>query len=119
MNVPLFDWFKTRSATRQSEARLASFDISREMARRDLSRDYQTAIARARSNWSQIETAREQVRLSEENYRLAKLRYEGGEGLALDVVSAQTQVAQARGNYFSAISAYLNARADFEVASGQ
>ena len=119
VNVPLFDWFKTRSAMRQSEARLASFDISREMARRDLSRDYQTAIARARSNWSQIETAREQVRLSEENYRLAKLRYEGGEGLALDVVSAQTQVAQARGNYFSAISAYLNARADFEVASGQ
>ena len=42
-----------------------------------------------------------------------------GEGLALDVVAAQSQLAQARGNYFSAISAYLNARADFEVASGQ
>ncbi|MGD0580313.1 MAG: TolC family protein, partial [Bryobacteraceae bacterium] len=96
-----------------------SFDISREMARRDLSRNYQTAVARVRSTWAQIETTREQVRLSGENYRLAKVRYEGGEGLALDVVSAQSQLAQARGNYFSAISAYLNARADFEVASGQ
>ncbi len=119
VNVPVFDWFKALSATRQSQVRLQSFDISREIARRDLSRDYQTAIARLRSTWSQIETTREQVRLSEENYRLAKVRYEGGEGLALDVVSAQTQMAQARGNYFSAISAYLNARADFEVASGQ
>jgi len=119
VNVPIFDWLKAWSATKQSQVRLESFDISREMARRELSRDYQTAIARVRSTWAQIETTREQVRLSEENYRLAQVRYEGGEGLALDVVAAQSQLAQARGNYFSAISAYWNARADLEVASGQ
>ena len=119
VTLPIFDWMKAVSATKQAQARLDSFDVSREVAKRDLSRDYQSALAKLRSTWAQIETTRQQVRLSEENYRLAKVRYEGGEGLALDVVAAQSQLAQARGNYFSAISAYLNARADYEVASGQ
>jgi outer membrane protein TolC len=59
------------------------------------------------------------VSLSQENFRLSQVKYEGGEGLALDVVAAQSQLAQALGNYYSAIAAYFNARADFEVASGK
>ena len=47
------------------------------------------------------------------------LRYEGGEGLALDLVAAQNQLAQARTNYYTAVANYLNARADLEVAAGK
>jgi outer membrane protein TolC len=47
------------------------------------------------------------------------LRYEGGEGPALDVVLAQTQLTQARTNYYTAKANYLNARADLEVAAGK
>ena len=60
-----------------------------------------------------------QVKLSEDNLRLSRVRYEGGEGTALDVVTAQTQLAQARSNYYAARANYLNARADLEVASGR
>ena len=119
VNVPIFDWLKGWSATKQAHIRLESFDISRDIARRNLSKEYQSALTRMRLTWSQIETTRQQVSLSQENFRLAQVKYEGGEGLALDVVAAQSQLAQARGNYFSAIAAYFNARADFEVASGQ
>jgi len=119
VNVPIFDWLKSWSATKQAHIRLESFDITRDIARRNLSKEYQSALARVRLTWAQIETTRQQVSLSDENFHLAKVKYEGGEGLALDVVAAQSQLAQARGNYYSAISAYFNARSDLEVASGQ
>jgi outer membrane protein TolC len=119
VNVPIFDWLKAWSATKQAHIRLESFDITRDIARRNLSKEYQSARARVRLTWAQIETTRQQVSLSAENYHLAQVKYEGGEGLALDVVAAQSQLAQARGNYFSAIAAYFNARSDLEVASGQ
>jgi outer membrane protein TolC len=57
--------------------------------------------------------------LSEEDLKLSRIRYEGGEGAALDVVTAQNQLAQARSNYYSAIANYLTARVDLEVASGR
>ena len=49
----------------------------------------------------------------------SRVRYEGGEGLALDVVAAQNQLAQARTNYYTTLVNYLNARADLEVAAGK
>ena len=62
---------------------------------------------------------RTQVRTSEDNLKLAHVRYEGGEGPALDVVVAVGQLAQAQTNYFTLLSNYANALADLEVASGR
>jgi HAE1 family hydrophobic/amphiphilic exporter-1 len=48
-------------------------------------------------------------------------RRQQGQGLLapIDVVAAQTQLAQARSNYYTAIANYLNARSDLEVAAGR
>ena len=63
--------------------------------------------------------AGEQVKLFEENLKLSRVRYEGGEGPALDVVVAQSQLQQARANYYGTLFLYTGARADLEVAAGQ
>ena len=60
-----------------------------------------------------------QAELAGEDLRLSRIRYEGGEGSALDVVAAQNGLAQARSNYYTTMANYLNARADLEVASGR
>ena len=57
--------------------------------------------------------------VSEENLRMSHIRYEGGEGLASEVVTAQNQLAQARSNYYSALAGCWNAKMDLEVATGQ
>ena len=119
LNIPVFDWFRARSASRQFRLQAQQVETSRNIAERTFSKDYRDALARVESLYSQIEIADRQARLSEDNLRLSRVRYEGGEGLALDVVAAQSQVAQARANYFSAKTNYLNARADLEVASGR
>jgi outer membrane protein len=119
LQVPVFDWFRARSTMRQSELQAKQVDVSREMAERAFSKEYRDALARVDLLYSQIAIAEKQVNLSEDNLRLSRVRYEGGEGLALDVVAAQTQLAQARANYFTAKANYLSARVDLEVTAGK
>ncbi|MEO8129674.1 MAG: TolC family protein [Bryobacteraceae bacterium] len=118
-NIPVFDFFRNRSLAQQFRVRADQVGTNREISSRTFSRDYQTALARATLIYEQISLARQQVDTSEENLRLSSIRYEGGEGPALDVVAAQTQLTQAQSNYFTALFNYANARADLEVAAGR
>jgi outer membrane protein TolC len=119
LTIPIFDWFRARSQAEQFRLRMEQVDSQRAISTRALSRDYQIALARTRSLHAQIVVAQSQMKASEDNHRLARVRYEGGEGPALDVVVAQTQLAQALTNYYVTLANYANARADLEVAAGR
>ncbi len=119
LNIPVFDWFRARSASRQFQVQAQQVDTTRQVAERVFSKEYQDALARVQLIYAQIATTEAQVKLSEDNLRLSRVRYEGGEGPALDVVVAQAQPVQARTNYYAVRASYLNARADLEVARGQ
>ena len=119
LNIPVFDWFRARSASRQVSLQASQVDTNRQIAERQFSKEYRDALARVEQIYAQIAITEKQVKLSEDNLRLSRVRYEGGEGVALDVVSAQGQLAQARANYFTAKASYLNARVDLEVAAGR
>ena len=118
-NIPIFDFFRNRSLAQQFHVRADQIGTNREISLRNFSREYQTARARVRLIYEQIGMAREQVNTSEENLHLSSVRYEGGEGPSLDVVAAQTQLTQARFNYFTALFNNANAHADLEVAAAQ
>ena len=117
--IPVFDWFRARSAERQFQLQAKQVETQSNIAQRTFSRDYRDALARVELIYGQIAITEEQVNASQENLRLARVRYEGGEGLALDVVAAQSQLAQARTNFYTAKANYLNARADLEVTAGR
>ncbi len=119
LNIPVFDWFKARSATRQFEFRVQQVETSRAITERTFSKEYETALARVRQFHAQISLTRAQTDLAQEDLKLSRVRYEGGEGSALDVVTAQNGLAQARANYYTSVANYLNARVDLEVASGR
>ncbi len=119
LNVPIFDWMRTLNASRQFRRRAEQTESSRAIAERVFSRDYESARTRVKMLFEQIGIAAAQMKLAEEDVRLSRIRFEGGEGSALDVVAAQTQLAQARGSYYTSIANYLNARADREVAAGR
>jgi outer membrane protein TolC len=117
--IPVFDWSRTRSLVAQSRLQADQVETSRAAAERAFSREYQDALARVNQFFAQLKITDEHVRLSLENLRLARVRYQGGEGLALDVVAAQTQLAQARANQYTAKANYANSRADLEVTAGR
>jgi outer membrane protein TolC len=115
----VFDWFRARSASRQFQLQAQQVNTTRQIAERTFSKEYQDALARVQLIYAQIASTDAQVKLSEDNLRLSRVRYEGGEGPALDVVAAQAQLVQVRNNYYAVRASYLNARADLEVARGQ
>ncbi len=119
LTIPIFDWNKARAAMQQARLRTEQIDSTRAISERNFSREYQGALARVKRLFEQIALTERQVKLAEEDLRLSRVRYEGGEGLALDVVSAQNQYAQARTNYYVTMVNYLSARTDLEVASGR
>lgn len=119
LTIPIFDWNKARSAMQQARLREQQTEYTREISARAYSKEYQGALARVKQLFEQVSLTQRQTKLAEEDLRLSKIRYEGGEGSALDVVTAQNQVAQAKTNYYATIANYLNANADLEVASGK
>jgi outer membrane protein len=119
LTIPIFDWNKARSAMQQAKLREQQIEYRRKISARTFSKEYQSALARVKQLFEQISLTQQQTKLAEEDLRLSKIRYEGGEGSSLDVVTAQNQLAQAKTNYYSTIANYLNANADMEVASGQ
>ena len=119
LDIPIFDWFNARNQSKQSQLKAQQVDSTRAVAIRAYSKEYEDALARVKSMIRQVSVAENQVKLSEENLRISRIRYEGGEGLALEVVDAQNQLAQARSNYYSALAGCWNAKTDLEVATGQ
>ena len=119
LNIPIFDWHKARAATEQARLKAQQVDTSRAISERTFSKEYQSALTRIKQLYEQISLTRQQAKLAEEDLKLSRIRYEGGEGLALDVVTSQNQLAQARSNYYTTMANYLNAKADLEVATGR
>jgi outer membrane protein TolC len=119
LNVPIFDWMRTLNASREFRARADQITTQQSVAERAFSREYEDAQERLKNALEQITLAVTQIQLTGEDLRLSRIRFEGGEGPALDVVAAQSQLTQARVSHFTAISNYWNALADLEVAAGR
>jgi outer membrane protein TolC len=119
VNFPIFDWFRTLNASKQFTTKAQQIAETRSVAERRYSQEYSAALARVGRLREQIAQAKEQVTLAEEDFKLSTLRYEGGEGAAVDVVVAQNQLVQGRSSYYLSISNYLSAKLDLEVAAGR
>jgi outer membrane protein TolC len=119
LTIPLFDWNKARSAMQQVRLRAQQLEANRAISERTFSKEYISALAKVKQLFKQISLARQQARLAEDDLRLSRIRYEGGEGFALDVVAAQNQLMQARSIYYTTVANYLNAKAELEVAAGR
>lgn len=119
VQFPIFDWFRARNTGKQFRLQAQQVAETRAISERRLSQEYQSARERVRQFFAQVAVCRTQTELAAEDLRLSRVRFEGGEGPALDVVVAQNQLAQARANYYSSIANYMNARLDLEVAAGR
>ncbi|MEP7362712.1 MAG: TolC family protein [Acidobacteriota bacterium] len=119
VTLPVFDWFRTMNASKQFTLRAQQVAETRSIAERRYSQEYSAAMARVNRIREQIVQAKEQMALAEEDFKLSRIRYEGGEGAAVDVVVAQGQLVQARSGYYTSVASYLGAKLDLEVAAGR
>jgi outer membrane protein len=119
LNIPVFDWFRTRNEAKQFDFEAQQAQIDRLVATRLFSRAYYDALQRVETISSQIDLVAKQVDDLRQNLDLVRLRHQGGESLALEVVDAQNLLAQAEVEYYTLFFDYEIAKSDLEVASGQ
>lgn len=119
LEVPVFDWLKARSEQRQYQFQAAQVQTDKAIAIRVFSKEYQDALATVNAAYQETSTTKQEEAAAEDNLRLSRLRFDAGEGSALDVVMSQNSLVQAQIDFFSARANYLNAQSALKVASAQ
>jgi len=99
LNVPVWNWGVTQSKVRQAELRRSQAQLDLMLAGRALQGNLAIAMAEASAALQQLGLLRSSMELATESLRLTLLRYQAGEAVTLEVVDAQTTLAQARNAY--------------------
>ena len=110
----LFDGGAARAAARQADIDAEVAETQFANTRNQIRFQVEQAYFGLEANQENISTATKEVELAEESLRLARLRFQAGVGTQTDVIEAQTQLTQARGNLLSSIIDYNQSYADLQ-----
>lgn len=119
LNIPVFDFLRAYDQKRQFQSMATQAQIDQSIGRRILSKEYQDALSEVKGLFPQIAITARQVTDAQENLRLSRIRFEGGEGPALAVVTAESALVQSEINFYTTRANYLNALVSLKVASGE
>jgi outer membrane protein TolC len=118
LNIPVFNWWTTHSKIRQAELKRQQAQLDLTLTQRELNSSLRTSYLEARAAQAQMDSLRRSLDLATESLRLTNLRYEAGESTVLEVVDAQTTLAQARNAYDDGLSRYRIALATIQTLTG-
>lgn len=117
LNIP-FNWWITRSKVRQAEFKRKQANLNVSLTARELNANLRTSYLEAQTALAQLDLLRHTVALARESLRLTSLRYEAGEATVLEVVDAQSTLAQARNNYDDGLARHRVALANIQALTG-
>jgi len=118
LNFPVFSWGATRSKLRQAQLQKKQAELELAFAQRTLSSNLNLSYLEAQAAKEQLDSLRNSMELSGESLRLTTLRYRAGEATALEVVDAQSTLAQARDAYDAGVVRYRVALASLQTLAG-
>jgi outer membrane protein TolC len=118
LTIPVWTWGATQSKVRQAELKQKQAQLELTFAQRQLMANLNSFYQEAQLAHTQLDSLRKSMDLSAESLRLTLLRYESGEANALEVVDAQTTLAQARNAYDDGRSRYRIALAAIQTLTG-
>ena len=118
LNIPVFNWWTTRSKIRQAELKRQQAQLDLTLTQRELISNLRSSYLEAQSALAQLNSLKQSLDLSAESLRLTNLRYEAGEVTVLEVVDAQSTLAQARNTYDDGLSRYRLALANLQTLTG-
>ncbi|WP_341743410.1 TolC family protein [Azonexus hydrophilus] len=96
LNVPLFSGFDTTYRVRAAEAQQEARAAQRDRIRNQVALDVWKAYHSLNTATEALQTTRDLIASAEQSERVALGRYKAGVGSVLDLLSAQTALAQAR-----------------------
>ncbi len=118
LTIPVWNWGATRSKVRQSDLRLAQARLDLSLAQRQLLANLDSFYLEAQAANAQLDSLRRSAELAAESLHLTLLRYEAGEVTVLEVVDAQSTLAQARNAYDDGLVRYRVGLAALQTLTG-
>lgn len=118
LNIPVFNWWATRSKVRQADLRRQQAQLDLTLTQRQLVANLRSSHMEAQAALAQVDSLKKSMDLSAESLRLTHMRYEAGEATVLEVVDAQSTLAQARNAYDDGLSRYRLALANLQTLTG-
>ncbi len=118
IDFPVWDWFATHDRVRQSQLREKAAQAALTTTQRQLIAQLDEYYHEARLASDQVASLRTSADTARESLRLTRLRYSSGEALALEVVDAQSSLAQAEAALADGILRSHVARANLQTLTG-
>lgn len=118
LQFPVWDWGALHSKLRQSEWRRQQAKVELTSAQRKLLRDLYSSYNEAGVSGAAVDRLRHSAALADESVRLTLLRYQAGEATALEVVDAESTLAQARNAYDDGQARFRLALAELQTMTG-
>lgn len=119
MTIPVWSWGALQSKVRQAELKQKQAQLELTFAQRQLMANLNSFYQEAQLARAELDSLKKSMDLSAESVRLTILRYQAGEATALEVVDAQTTLAQARNAYDDGLSRYRLAQAALQTLTGR
>ena len=118
IDFPVWDWFATHDRVRQSQLREKAAQAALTTTQRQLIAQRDEYYHEARVASDQVASLRTSADTARESLRLTRLRYSSGEALALEVVDAQSSLAQSEAALADGILRSHVARANLQTLTG-
>lgn len=119
VRIPVFDGGRMDARRSEAASQYRSEQVRTKHLREQIELDVRLALDALHSAEEQVRTAREGLKLSENELAQAQRRYEAGIAFGLEVTDAQTRLERARDNQTEALYNYNLARIDLEEAMGR
>ena len=118
LNIPVWDWRSTRSKVRQADLRRQQAQLELALVQKEFASRLRTLHLEAEASRAELDSLRRSTDSAAESLRLTGLRYQAGEVTVLEVVDAQSTLAQARNAYDDGLVRYHQALATIQALTG-
>ncbi len=119
LDVPIFNGGLTRGRIQVATAREREAQLQLDTVRGQVSEDVRLAYAALGTTADTVRAADQTVTLAERELQMAQDRYRAGVGDSIELVTAQTTLANARLDQVTALAAYNGARLNLAAALGR
>ncbi len=118
MSIPIFDGFGKAARIQKNRVQINQLENQRSFLKESFKNELYAAKANLRNDLSLLEVQEANLKLANEVYQIARIKYKEGVGSNLEVVEADAALIQAEINYLGAIYDGLISKINLEKALG-
>lgn len=119
INIPIFDGFQRKYKTQQAELSVQKTENTISQVKQVI--DFEQNITRntLRSALADVDLQERNLQLAEKVFNTTKLKFQEGLGSSFEVLTADTEMQRAQGNYFNALYNAIVARISYQNSLGK